>query len=48
MELDGKPVGSVDDMHKVFSYEMIGVRKQIAVLREGHKRYVNIIPGEMK
>src|SRR5664279_1489474 len=48
VELDGKPVGSVDDMHKLFSYEMIEVRKQIAVLREGHKHYVNIIPGEMK
>jgi S1-C subfamily serine protease len=48
VELDGKPVGSVDDMHKLFSYEMIGVRKQVGVLREGHKHYVNIIPGEMK
>ena len=48
VELDGKPVGSVDDMHKLLSYEMIGVRKQVAVLREGHKYNVNIIPGEMK
>ena len=48
VELDGKPVGSVDDMHKLFSYEMIGVRKEVGVLREGHKQYVHIIPGEMK
>jgi len=48
VELDGKPVGSVDDMHRLFSYEMIGVRKKVGVLRNGHLNYVHIIPGEMK
>jgi S1-C subfamily serine protease len=27
--LDGKPVGFVDDMRRLFSYEMIGVRKRV-------------------
>ncbi len=48
VELDDKPVGSVDDMHKLLSYEMIGARKRISVLRKGHKHHVYIIPGEMK
>ena len=48
VEFDGKPVGSVDDMHKLFSYDVIGKRKQAGVLREGHKHDVYIIPGELK
>jgi S1-C subfamily serine protease len=48
VEFDGKPVGSVDDMHKLFSHEVIGTRKQMGVLRNGHKYDVYIIPGEMR
>ena len=48
VEMDRKPVGSVDDMYRLFSYDMIGVRTQIGVLREGHKQYVHIIPGEIQ
>ena len=48
VEFDGKPVASVDDMHKLFSQDVIGKSKQIGVLREGHKRYLHIIPGELK
>lgn len=48
VEFDGKPVGSVDDMHKLFSYDVIGKRKQAGVLREGHKHDVYIVPGELK
>ena len=48
VEFDDKPVGSVDDMHKLFSHEVIGERKQIGVLREGHKRSIHIVPGELK
>jgi S1-C subfamily serine protease len=48
VELDDKPVGSIDDMHRLFSYDMIGVRKRMGVLRNGHKYYVDIIPGEIK
>ena len=48
VEFDGKPIGSVDDMHKLFSYEVIGKRKQAGVLRNGHKHYIYIVPGELK
>ena len=48
VEFDGKPVSSVDDMHKLFSHEVIGNRKKAGVLREGHKRDIYIVPGELK
>jgi len=48
VEFDGKPVGSVDDMHKLFSHEVIGMKKQIGVLRDGYKHDVYVVPGEMK
>jgi len=48
VEFDGKPVGSVDDMHKLFSHEVIGMKKQIGVLRDGYKYDVYVVPGEMK
>lgn len=48
VEFDSKPVGSVDDLHKLLKEDMIGVRKQIGVLRGGHKVLVNVIPGVMK
>ena len=48
VEFDGRPVGSVDDLHKLLSHEVIGSRKQLGVLRNGHKQDVYIIPGEMK
>ncbi|MFL5810332.1 MAG: S1C family serine protease, partial [Flavisolibacter sp.] len=48
VEFDGKPVSSIDDMHKLFSHEVIGTKKQMGVLREGHKQEIYIIPGEMK
>lgn len=47
VEFDGKPVGSVDDMHKLFSHDVIGVKKQMGVLRAGHKQDVYVIPGEI-
>ncbi len=48
VEFDGTPVASVDDMHKLFSHDVIGKSKQVGVLREGHKRNLHIIPGELK
>jgi S1-C subfamily serine protease len=48
VEFDDRPVASVDDMHKLFSHEVIGKRKQLGVLREGHKRNIHIVPGKLK
>jgi len=47
VEFDGKPVGSVDDLHKLLREEMSGVKKTASVLRNGHKTAVNVIPGLM-
>lgn len=48
VEFDGKPVGSVDDMHKLFSYDVIGRQKQLGILRNGHKRVIDVVLGELK
>ena len=48
VEFDGKPVGSVDDLHKLLREDMISVKKQVAVLRGGHKTNIQVIPAMMK
>lgn len=48
VEFDGKPVASVDDMHKLFSHDVIGKQKQLGILRNGHKRIIDVVPGELK
>jgi S1-C subfamily serine protease len=48
VDFDGKPVGSVDDLHKLLKQEMIGVKKPIGVLRNGHKTTVTVVPGMVK
>ncbi len=45
---DDKPVGSVDDLHKLLQQNMIGARRQVSVLRNGYKTAVNVIAGKMK
>jgi S1-C subfamily serine protease len=48
VDFDDKPVGSVDDLHKLLKQETIGIRKSIGVLRNGHKTTVTVIAGKMK
>jgi S1-C subfamily serine protease len=48
IEFDGKPVGSVDDMHKLFTVDVIGQQKQLGILRNGHKRIIDVVLGELK
>ena len=48
VEFDEKPVGSVDDLHKLLNEGMIGVKKTAGVLRNGHKTIITVIPGVMK
>jgi S1-C subfamily serine protease len=45
---NGRPVASVDDLHKQLNDQMIGHRSQVQVLRGGHATYLTVIPGEMK
>jgi len=45
---DDKPVGSVDDLHKLLQQNVIGASRQVSVLRNGYKTAVNVIAGKMK
>ena len=47
VDFNGTPVGSTDDLHKLLSHEMIGVKKMLGVLRNGHKTTITVIPGMM-
>ncbi len=48
VEFDDKPVGSVDDLHKLLQQETVGMRKSIGVLRNGYKAMISVTPGAMK
>lgn len=46
--LNDKPVGSVDDLHKLLSDEVINKPSRLDVLRNGRKITLRVIPGELK
>ena len=48
VEFNNKPVGSVDDLHKLLNEEMIGINTEIGVLRGGRKTVIHAIPAEMR
>ena len=48
VELNNKPVGSVDDLHKLLNEELIGMNTEMSVLRGGRKTIIHAIPAEMK
>lgn len=48
VEFDGKPVGSMDDLHKILHEESIGRRSKATVLRANMRKEILVIPGEMK
>jgi len=43
-----KPIGTVDDLHKVLDEKQIGREAVLSVLRNGRKTDIKVIPGEMK
>jgi S1-C subfamily serine protease len=45
---DGKGIGSVDELHKQLSEQVIGRIVGLEVLRNGHKMTLSVIPGEMR
>ncbi len=47
VEFQGKPVGSIDLLHKYLNEEVIGQEISLVVLRGGHKQTVRVVPGEM-
>ena len=46
VELDGAPVGGIDDLHRLLLEERIGVPTTISVLRNGRKRSIDVTPSE--
>ncbi len=46
VELDGDPVGGVDDLHKLLTEDRIGVPTPIRVLRESRLVELFIVPGD--
>lgn len=46
--LQGKPVGTVDDLHKILNEKLIGHDAVLSVLRNGRKTDIKVVPGEMK
>lgn len=45
---NGRPVGTVDELHKQLGEAMIGRSVQLDILRNGRKETIHAIPGEMK
>ena len=43
-----QPVASIDDLHKLLNEKVIGLQSQLAVLRQGRKVMLDVIPAEMK
>lgn len=48
VEFEGKPVASVDNLHKYLNVDAIGKRVTLSVLRNGRKEEIVVIPGELK
>lgn len=48
VEFDGKPVATVDKLHKYLNEESIGKKITLGVLRKGRKELITVIPGELK
>lgn len=48
VSFNGKGVGTVDELHKLLSAEVIGLTVEMEVLRGGHKVPLRVIPGEMR
>jgi len=45
---EGKPIGTVDDLHKTLNEKLIGHEAILSVLQNGRKTEIKVIPGEMK
>lgn len=48
VDFDGKPVATVDNMHKFLSENTIGKQIRLGVLRGGRRQEVTVIPAELK
>lgn len=48
VEFEGKPVATVDNLHKYLNEDVIGKAVTIGILRGGRKENISIVPGELK
>jgi S1-C subfamily serine protease len=48
VEFEGKPVATVDNLHKYLNEEAIGKNITLGILRGGHKQNIPVIPGELR
>jgi S1-C subfamily serine protease len=48
VEFEGKPVATLDNLHKYLHEGVIGKTTTISILREGRKQAITVIPGELK
>jgi S1-C subfamily serine protease len=48
VEMEGRSVATVDNLHKYLNEEVIGKKTKLSVLREGRKQTISVIPGELK
>jgi S1-C subfamily serine protease len=48
VEFEGKPVATVDNLHKYLNEGVIGKKTFVGVLREGRKQVITVVPGELK
>jgi len=46
--VDGRPVGDVDDMHRLMTEERVGIAVPVTLLRGAQKRELTIVPREIK
>jgi S1-C subfamily serine protease len=46
VELDGRTVGSIDELHAQLTDARTGVPTRLSIVREGEKREVTIVPAE--
>lgn len=47
VEFSGKPVATVDNLHKYLTEDVIGKRVELSVLRGGRKQIIRVVPGEL-
>ena len=48
VEFDGKPIATVDNLHKYLTEDVIGKKIELGVLRGGRKQTITVVPGELK
>jgi S1-C subfamily serine protease len=48
VSFNGRPVGTVDELHQLMNADVIGRAVELEVLRNGRKIALKVIPGEMK